>query len=195
MTRQGPLRRERRPVDQSSSTNSGCGRRGCGDYVFALSLYLEGAERHSSKIGQWNRPRIVSKFRQGYKRAPARSHALETSRSARFRSPTSSTTCTCGSFISLRMCAGKGSARSSSRSCSARGRAGEVRDAQRHRRQPGAASLLAPRLPRHQPGCGEAPDDLAPATGVRRGEPVRCQEGCTLDHASDPLQRLEKSPR
>jgi ribosomal protein S18 acetylase RimI-like enzyme len=42
-----------------------------GDYAFALSLYLEGAELHLSKIGQWNRARIVSKFRQGYKLAPA----------------------------------------------------------------------------------------------------------------------------
>jgi ribosomal protein S18 acetylase RimI-like enzyme len=42
-----------------------------GDYTFALSLYLEGAQMHLSKIGQWNRTRIVSKFRQGYKRAPA----------------------------------------------------------------------------------------------------------------------------
>jgi ribosomal protein S18 acetylase RimI-like enzyme len=43
-----------------------------GDYAFALSLYLEGAERHLSKIGQWNRPRILLKFRQGYKLAPAK---------------------------------------------------------------------------------------------------------------------------
>ncbi|MBV9976869.1 MAG: GNAT family N-acetyltransferase [Hyphomicrobiales bacterium] len=43
-----------------------------GDYAFALTLYLEGAEKHLSKIGQWNRPRILLKFRQGYKLAPAR---------------------------------------------------------------------------------------------------------------------------
>jgi GNAT superfamily N-acetyltransferase len=42
-----------------------------GDYLFALSLYLDGAERHLSKVGRWDRPRIVSKFRRGYKLAPA----------------------------------------------------------------------------------------------------------------------------
>jgi len=42
-----------------------------GDYAFALSLYLEGAEKHLSKVGQWNRARVVARFRQGYKLAPA----------------------------------------------------------------------------------------------------------------------------
>jgi len=41
-----------------------------GEYRFALSLYLDGAKRHLSKIGRWNRPRITSKFRRGYKPAP-----------------------------------------------------------------------------------------------------------------------------
>jgi len=43
-----------------------------GDYLFALSLYMEGAKRHLSKIGLWDRPRIATKFRNGYKLAPAR---------------------------------------------------------------------------------------------------------------------------
>jgi len=42
-----------------------------GDYAFALSLYLDGAKRHLSKIGRWNRPRITAKFRRGFKPAPA----------------------------------------------------------------------------------------------------------------------------
>ena len=37
------------------------------DYFFALSLYLDGAERHLSKIGRWDRPRVTSRFRYGYK--------------------------------------------------------------------------------------------------------------------------------
>jgi ribosomal protein S18 acetylase RimI-like enzyme len=42
-----------------------------GEYRFALSLYLDGAQRHLSKIGRWSRPRIAAKFRRGYKPAPA----------------------------------------------------------------------------------------------------------------------------
>src|SRR5271165_3298690 len=42
-----------------------------GEYRFVLSLYLDGAQRHLSKIGRWNRPRITAKFRRGYKPAPA----------------------------------------------------------------------------------------------------------------------------
>jgi GNAT superfamily N-acetyltransferase len=37
------------------------------DYLFALRLYLDGAERHLRKIGRWNRPRATVRFRQGYK--------------------------------------------------------------------------------------------------------------------------------
>jgi ribosomal protein S18 acetylase RimI-like enzyme len=42
-----------------------------GEYRFALSLYLDGAKRHLSKIGRWSRPRIAARFRRGYKMAPA----------------------------------------------------------------------------------------------------------------------------
>jgi ribosomal protein S18 acetylase RimI-like enzyme len=39
------------------------------DYLFARSLYLDGARRHLSKIGRWSRPRLALKFRNGYKQA------------------------------------------------------------------------------------------------------------------------------
>jgi ribosomal protein S18 acetylase RimI-like enzyme len=42
------------------------------DYLFALSLYLDGAKRHLSRIGRWSRPRLALKFRNGYKQAQAR---------------------------------------------------------------------------------------------------------------------------
>lgn len=39
------------------------------DYFFAIGLYLDGAERHLTKIGRWNRRRTTIRFRQGYKQA------------------------------------------------------------------------------------------------------------------------------
>jgi len=39
------------------------------DYYFAVTLYLDGAKRHLSKIGRWNRRRLTTKFRRGYKQA------------------------------------------------------------------------------------------------------------------------------
>jgi ribosomal protein S18 acetylase RimI-like enzyme len=47
------------------------------DYLFALSLYLDGARRHLSKIGRWDRRRIVSRFRRGYKQAQTRVICVE----------------------------------------------------------------------------------------------------------------------
>ena len=37
------------------------------DYRFAIALYLDGAQRHLSKIGRWNERRLRLKFRKGYK--------------------------------------------------------------------------------------------------------------------------------
>jgi ribosomal protein S18 acetylase RimI-like enzyme len=42
------------------------------DYWFALALHLDSARRYLSKIGRWDRRRIGSKFRHGYKQAQAR---------------------------------------------------------------------------------------------------------------------------
>lgn len=39
------------------------------DYFFAISLYLDGAKRHLSKIGRWDQLRLKTKFRRGYKQA------------------------------------------------------------------------------------------------------------------------------
>lgn len=39
------------------------------DYFFAIELYLDGAERHLTKIGRWNRRRVTNRFRQGYRQA------------------------------------------------------------------------------------------------------------------------------
>jgi len=38
------------------------------DYFFAITLYLDGAKRHLSKIGRWDQRRLTVKFRHGYKR-------------------------------------------------------------------------------------------------------------------------------
>ena len=40
-----------------------------GDYLFSITLYLDGAKRHLSKIGRWNERRLRLKFRIGYKPA------------------------------------------------------------------------------------------------------------------------------
>jgi ribosomal protein S18 acetylase RimI-like enzyme len=37
------------------------------DYVFALTLYLDGAKRHLSRIGRWDRRRLTTRFRRSYK--------------------------------------------------------------------------------------------------------------------------------
>jgi GNAT superfamily N-acetyltransferase len=71
MTRQGPLRGRTTTSEPRRGDEFRLRPAKLGDYAFALSLYLEGAERHLSKIGQWDRPRITSKFRHGYKPAPA----------------------------------------------------------------------------------------------------------------------------
>jgi ribosomal protein S18 acetylase RimI-like enzyme len=42
------------------------------DYSFAITLYLEGAKRHLSKIGRWNGPRLRVRFRNGYKQSQTR---------------------------------------------------------------------------------------------------------------------------
>jgi ribosomal protein S18 acetylase RimI-like enzyme len=39
------------------------------DYFFAVTLYLDGAKRHLSKIGRWDRRRLTTRFRRGYKQA------------------------------------------------------------------------------------------------------------------------------
>jgi len=39
------------------------------DYFFAITLYLDGAKRHLSKIGRWDRRRLTVRFRRGYKQA------------------------------------------------------------------------------------------------------------------------------
>jgi ribosomal protein S18 acetylase RimI-like enzyme len=39
------------------------------DYLFAVSLYLDSARRHLSKIGRWNHSRLKTKFRRGYKQS------------------------------------------------------------------------------------------------------------------------------
>jgi ribosomal protein S18 acetylase RimI-like enzyme len=39
------------------------------DYLFAISLYLDSAERYLSKIGRWKRLRWKSRFRRGYRQA------------------------------------------------------------------------------------------------------------------------------
>jgi ribosomal protein S18 acetylase RimI-like enzyme len=43
-----------------------------GDYFFALDLYLEGAKRHLSKIGRWDRRRLTERFRRGYRQSQTR---------------------------------------------------------------------------------------------------------------------------
>ena len=47
------------------------------DYLFALALHLNSAKRYLSKIGRWDRRRIVSRFRRGYKQAQARVICVE----------------------------------------------------------------------------------------------------------------------
>jgi ribosomal protein S18 acetylase RimI-like enzyme len=42
------------------------------DYPFMLALYLEGAQKHLSKIGRWDEPRLVGLFRNGYNPAQMR---------------------------------------------------------------------------------------------------------------------------
>jgi ribosomal protein S18 acetylase RimI-like enzyme len=42
------------------------------DHVFALALYLDGAKLHLTRIGRWNRRRVVVQFRRGYRQAQAR---------------------------------------------------------------------------------------------------------------------------
>ena len=79
-----------------------------GDYFFALSLYLEGAQKHLSKIGQWNRPGSSPSSGRDTSGRRRRSFASGTRRSAGFRSPTSSTTCICGSSISSAEVRGQG---------------------------------------------------------------------------------------
>lgn len=37
------------------------------DYPLMLALYLEGAQKHLSKIGRWEEERLVNLFRNGYK--------------------------------------------------------------------------------------------------------------------------------
>jgi ribosomal protein S18 acetylase RimI-like enzyme len=37
------------------------------DYSLMLTLYLEGAQKHLSKIGRWDEERLVGLFRNGYK--------------------------------------------------------------------------------------------------------------------------------
>jgi ribosomal protein S18 acetylase RimI-like enzyme len=37
------------------------------DYSLMLALYLEGAQKHLSKIGRWDEERFVGLFRKGYK--------------------------------------------------------------------------------------------------------------------------------
>jgi ribosomal protein S18 acetylase RimI-like enzyme len=37
------------------------------DYPLMLGLYLEGAQKHLSKIGRWDEERLVGLFRNGYK--------------------------------------------------------------------------------------------------------------------------------
>ena len=37
------------------------------DYPLMLALYLEGAQKHLSKIGRWDEARLVGLFRKGYK--------------------------------------------------------------------------------------------------------------------------------
>jgi ribosomal protein S18 acetylase RimI-like enzyme len=37
------------------------------DYPFMLALYLAGAEEHLSKIGRWDKNRMVRRFRDGFK--------------------------------------------------------------------------------------------------------------------------------
>jgi ribosomal protein S18 acetylase RimI-like enzyme len=39
------------------------------DYLFAITLYLDGAKRHLSRIGRWDELRLRTKFRRGYKPA------------------------------------------------------------------------------------------------------------------------------
>jgi ribosomal protein S18 acetylase RimI-like enzyme len=43
-----------------------------GDYFFALDLYLDGAKRHLSKIGRWDRRRMTERFRRGYRQFQTR---------------------------------------------------------------------------------------------------------------------------
>jgi ribosomal protein S18 acetylase RimI-like enzyme len=42
------------------------------DYLFAIDLYLDGAKRHLSRIGRWNKRRLMVKFRNGYKSSQTR---------------------------------------------------------------------------------------------------------------------------
>ena len=128
VTRQGPLRGGTTTCRPKFEHEFRLRPARLGDYFFALSLYLEGAQMHLSKIGQWNRPRIVSKFRQGYKRAPAQIICVgdKTNRldsGGRLRRPHAP-----AAASSRRgKCADRESARSSSRSCfSARMRSGST---------------------------------------------------------------------
>jgi ribosomal protein S18 acetylase RimI-like enzyme len=42
------------------------------DYPLMLALYLEGAQKHLSKIGRWDQRRVTVQFRRGYRQSQAR---------------------------------------------------------------------------------------------------------------------------
>jgi len=71
VTRQGPLRGGTMTREPRRGEELRLRPAKAGEYRFVLSLYLDGAQRHLSKIGRWNQPRITAKFRRGYKPAPA----------------------------------------------------------------------------------------------------------------------------
>ena len=66
---------------------------------FAIALYLDGAKRHLSKIGRWNRRRIRPSSATALSQTPVRSFASATSGSAGCRWLTMWAASICGSSI------------------------------------------------------------------------------------------------
>ena len=56
-------------IDHRGKRSSGCGRQGRRTIFSPFTLYLDGAKRHLSKIGRWDRRRLTTRFRRGYKQA------------------------------------------------------------------------------------------------------------------------------
>ena len=54
-------------ADHRGRRNSGCGRQGRPTIISPLTLYLDGAKRHLIEIGRWDRRRLTTRFRRGYK--------------------------------------------------------------------------------------------------------------------------------
>ena len=140
-----------------------------GDYAFALSLYLEGAQMHLSRIGQWNRPRIVSKFRQGYKLAPAQVICAGDKRIGWIQVADFVDHMHLRQIHLVREARGKGIGTRLMRELLQRADAlGKFVTLDVMHGNPARFLYLRLGFRQKEPERGDAPDDLAPATGVRR---------------------------